>query len=187
MDIDFLVKYLTDFSELIIPDDLVLNQLVEIKEALVSAHSKGNKGLIFGNGGSAAIASHFSVDLTKNASVRCLNFNESDLITCFSNDYGFENWIAKAVEFYGDEGDVLIVISSSGKSKNMINATTAAKAKKFSKIVTLSGFEENNPLRISGDINLWVNSKAYNFVENLHQIWLLALVDLVIGDREYSA
>ena len=187
MDKDFLVKYLTDFSELIIPDDLVLNQLVEIKEALVSAHSKGNKGLIFGNGGSAAIASHFSVDLTKNASVRCLNFNESDLITCFSNDYGFENWIAKAVEFYGDEGDVLIVISSSGKSKNMINATTAARAKKFSKIVTLSGFEENNPLRISGDINLWVNSKAYNFVENLHQIWLLALVDLVIGDREYSA
>jgi len=187
MDKDFLNKYLTDFSELIIPDDLVLNQLVEIKEALVSAHSKGNKGLIFGNGGSAAIASHFSVDLTKNASVRCLNFNESDLITCFSNDYGFENWIAKAVEFYGDEGDVLIVISSSGKSKNMINATTAAKAKKFSKIVTLSGFEENNPLRISGDINLWVNSKAYNFVENLHQIWLLALVDLVIGDREYSA
>ncbi len=187
MDKDFLNKYLTDFSELIIPDDLVLNQLVEIKEALVSAHSKGNKGLIFGNGGSAAIASHFSVDLTKNASVRCLNFNESDLITCFSNDYGFENWIAKAVEFYGDQGDVLIVISSSGKSKNMINATTAAKAKKFSKIVTLSGFEENNPLRISGDINLWVNSKAYNFVENLHQIWLLALVDLVIGDREYSA
>ncbi|MAS58949.1 MAG: phosphoheptose isomerase [Gammaproteobacteria bacterium] len=187
MDKDFLNKYLTDFSELIIPDDLVLNQLVEIKEALVSAHSKGNKGLIFGNGGSAAIASHFSVDLTKNASVRCLNFNESDLITCFSNDYGFENWIAKAVEFYGDQGDVLIVISSSGKSKNMINATTAARAKKFSKIVTLSGFEENNPLRISGDINLWVNSKAYNFVENLHQIWLLALVDLVIGDREYSA
>ena len=187
MDKDFLNKYLRDFSELIIPDDLVLNQLVEIKEALVSAHSKGNKGLIFGNGGSAAIASHFSVDLTKNASVRCLNFNESDLITCFSNDYGFENWIAKAVEFYGDQGDVLIVISSSGKSKNMINATTAAKAKKFSKIVTLSGFEENNPLRISGDINLWVNSKAYNFVENLHQIWLLALVDLVIGDREYSA
>ena len=137
MDKDFLVKYLTDFSELIIPDDLVLNQLVEIKEALVSALSIGNKGLIFGNGGSAAIASHFSVDLTKNASVRCLNFNESDLITCFSNDYGFENWIAKAVEFYGDQGDVLIVISSSGQSKNMINATLSARTKKFSKIVIL--------------------------------------------------
>ena len=133
MDKDFLVKYLTDFSELIIPDDLVLNQLVEIKEALVSAHSKGNKGLIFGNGGSAAIASHFSVDLTKNASVRCLNFNESDLITCFSNDYGFEKWIAKTIEFYGDKGDLLILISSSGKSLNMINAANAAKKFKFSR------------------------------------------------------
>ena len=91
MDKDFLNKYLLDFSELMRPDDLILDQLIEIKEALIDASSKGNKGLIFGNGGSAAIASHFSVDLTKNASVRCLNFNESDLITCFANDYGFEN------------------------------------------------------------------------------------------------
>ena len=187
MDKDFLNKYLLDFSELMKPDDLILDQLVEIKKALIDANSKGHKGLIFGNGGSAAIASHFSVDLTKNASIRCLNFNESDLITCFANDYGFENWVAKAVEFYGDQGDLLIVISSSGQSKNMINATESARTKKFSKIVTLSGFAEDNPLRASGDINLWVNSKAYNYVENLHQIWLLALVDLVIGNKEYSA
>ena len=187
MDKDFLKKYLLDFSELMRPDDLILDQLIEIKEALIDASSKGNKGLIFGNGGSAAIASHFSVDLTKNASIRCLNFNESDLITCFANDYGFENWVAKAVEFYGDQGDVLIVISSSGQSKNMINATASARAIKFSKIVTFSGFVEDNPLSQSGDINLWVNSRAYNFVENIHQIWLLALVDLIIGDKEYSA
>ena len=187
MDKDFLNKYFSDFSELMRPNDFILDQLVEIKQALIDANSKGNKGLIFGNGGSAAIASHFSVDLTKNASLRCLNFNESDLITCFANDYGFENWVAKAVEFYGDQGDVLIVISSSGQSKNMINATSSARTKKFSKIVTLSGFEADNPLRKTGDINLWVNSRVYNYVENLHQIWLLALVDLVIGDKEYSA
>ena len=59
--------------------------------------------------------------------------------------------------------------------------------KSFQEIVTLSGFEEDNLLRKSGDINLWVNSRAYNFVENIHQIWLLALVDLIIGDKEYSA
>ena len=187
MDKDFLNKYLLELSELMRPDDFILDQLVEIKQTLIDAHSKGNKGLIFGNGGSAAIASHFSVDLTKNASIRCSNFNESDLITCFANDYGFENWVAKAVEFYGDQGDVLIVISSSGQSKNMINATSSARTKKFSKIVTLSGFEADNPLRKTGDINLWVNSRAYNYVENLHQIWLLAIVDLVIGNKEYSA
>ena len=56
--------------------------------------------MIFGNGGSAAIASHFSVDLTKNAGVRCTNYNESDLLTCFANDFGYEKWVEKAIEFY---------------------------------------------------------------------------------------
>ena len=141
--------------------------------------------MIFGNGGSAAIASHVSVDLTKNAGIRCSNYNEADLITCFSNDYGYERWIEKAIDFYSDDNDVLILISSSGKSQNMINACKAAKSKKISKIITLTGHEQNNPLSKLGDINFWINSKAYNFVENVHQVWLLAICDLIIGKREY--
>ena len=89
--------------------------------------------MIFGNGGSAAIASHASVDLTKNANIRAVNFNEADLITCFSNDYGYEKWIEKAIDFYADDKDVLILISSSGKSVNMINACKAARSKKYQK------------------------------------------------------
>ena len=187
MDKDFLNKYLSDFSELMRPDDLILDQLIEIKQALIDANAKGNKGLIFGNGGSAAIASHFSVDLTKNAGLRCVNFNEADLITCFANDYGYERWVEKAVDFYGDEGDLLIVISSSGSSKNMLNGVKAARKGNFKAVVTLSGFAEDNPLRQLGDLNLWINSRAYNFVENIHQVWLLAIVDLIIGKREYSS
>ena len=145
------------------------------------------KILIFGNGGSAAMASHFSVDLTKNAKLRCVNFNEADLITCFANDYGFDCWVEKAVEFYGDEGDLLIVISSSGCSENMVNGVRAARNQNFRAVVTFSGFEQGNPLYQLGDITLWVDSKAYNFVENMHQVWLLAMVDLIIGAREYSA
>ena len=72
------------------------------------------------------MASHFSVDLTKTAKIRCVNFNESDLITCFANDYGYKEWVRKAVEFYGDKGDVGIFISSSGKSPNIINGCYAA-------------------------------------------------------------
>ena len=145
------------------------------------------KVIIFGNGGSAAIASHFSVDLTKNAKLRCLNFHDAALITCFANDYGFEHWIEKAIDFYGEEGDMLIVISSSGRSQNMLNAVNSARSANFSSVVTCSGFSEDNPLNKLGDVNLWVDSKAYNYVENTHQIWLLALVDLLIGKREYSA
>ena len=184
---EFLITYLNDFSDLVKPNENVVDQLKKIAHLLKTIHSDGKKTLVFGNGGSAAIASHFSVDLTKNASLRCVNFNEADLITCFANDYGFERWVEKAVGFYGDEGDLLIVISSSGNSENMLNGVKAARNGNFRAVVTLSGFAENNPLHQLGDINLWVDSKAYNFVENIHQVWLLAIVDLIIGSREYSA
>ena len=184
---EFLTSYLNDFSDLVKPDKKTINQLLEVAVLLKEIHSQKKKVIIFGNGGSAAISSHFSVDLTKNAGLRCINCNEADLITCFSNDYGYERWVEKAVDFYGDEGDLLIVISSSGSSKNMLNGVKAARNGNFRAVVTLTGFAENNPLRQLGDINLWINSRAYNFVENIHQIWLLAIVDFIIGDREYSA
>ena len=186
-DHEFIKSYLEDLSSTLQPNNQVIEKLIKVRDLLVDATDKNKKILIFGNGGSAAIASHFSVDLTKNARLRCLNFNEADLITCFSNDYGFEHWVEKAVDFYGDDGDVLIVISSSGSSKNMINAVNAARNGNFSSVVTLSGFSQDNPLNQLGDVNLWIDSKAYNFVECIHQIWLLAIVDLVIGEREYSA
>ena len=184
---EFLISYLNDFSNLVKPDENIVDQLEKVADLLKAVQSEEKKALIFGNGGSAAMASHFSVDLTKNAGLRCVNCNEADLITCFANDYGFEHWVEKAVDFYGDKGDLLIVISSSGSSKNMLNGVKAARNGNFRAVVTLSGFAENNPLRQLGDINLWINSRAYNFVENIHQIWLLAIVDLIIGNREYSA
>ena len=186
-DHQFIKTYIKDFSNLLTPNDILINQLIEVRDVILEAKNNNKKILIFGNGGSAAIASHVSVDMTKNAKLRCLNFNEAGLITCFSNDYGFEHWVEKAVDFYGDEGDVLIVISSSGCSENMLNAVKAARIGNFSSVITLSGFSENNPLNKLGNINLWVDSNAYNFVENIHQIWLLTIVDLLIGKREYSA
>ena len=186
-DRQFIKNYLQDFIELLQPNDELIEELVKVRNLLLEVSSKNKKVLIFGNGGSAAIASHFSVDLTKNAKLRCVNFNEAALITCFSNDFGFEHWVEKAIDFYGDEGDLLIVISSSGRSQNMLNGVKAARNGHFKSVVTLSGFAEDNPLNQLGDINLWLDSKAYNFVENIHQAWLLTIVDLVIGKREYSA
>jgi len=182
---DFIKKYLNDLSSLIIPDEEVLENILKVKDVLVNTSKNNGKVMIFGNGGSAAISSHVSVDLTKNAKIRSLNFNEADLITCFSNDYGYERWIEKAIDFYSEDKDSLILISSSGKSANMLNACKAAKNNKISKIITLTGHEKNNPLSKEGDINLWINNKAYNFIENTHQIWLLTVCDLIIGKREY--
>ena len=185
-DKDFVKSYLEDFSTLVRPSDEIIKKIVIAKNALTQVKKNNAKIMIFGNGGSAAIASHASVDLTKNANIRAVNFNEADLITCFSNDYGYEKWIEKAIDFYADDKDVLILISSSGKSMNMINACKAARSKKISKVITFTGNDINNPLSKLGDINFWINSKAYNFIENTHQVWLLTIVDLIIGKREYD-
>ena len=185
-NVNFLQNYLIDFSNLIKPNKNIVDKLIEVKNIFLKTSRKKGKILIFGNGGSAAIASHVSVDLTKNAKIRSVNFNESDLITCFSNDYGYERWIEKAVDFYADKNDTLVLISSSGKSKNMINACKAARRKKI-KVISLTGHIKNNPLSKIADLSLWIDSKAYNFVENTHQIWLLTICDLIIGKREYPA
>ena len=186
-DQQFLKSYLSDLSDQLKSSGEAIDKLIQVRDLLLEINNSDKKTLIFGNGGSAAMASHFSVDLTKNAKLRCVNYNEADLITCFANDYGFEHWVEKAVDFYGDAGDLLIVVSSSGSSENMLNGIKAARKSNFRAVVTFSGFTKDNPLQQLGDINLWVESKAYNFIENIHQIWLLAVVDLIIGSREYSA
>jgi D-sedoheptulose 7-phosphate isomerase len=160
--------------------------LVKASEKIKAISKAGNKLIIAGNGGSAAIASHVSVDFTKAAGIRAINFNEADLLTCFANDYGYERVFEKAVDFYGDAGDLLILISSSGSSKNVVNVAKRAKELSIS-VITFSGFNSDNPLRQLGDFNFWVDSKAYNIVEMTHHIWLLAIVDYIIGDIEYSA
>ncbi len=134
------------------------------------------KVLIVGNGGSAAMASHVTVDFLKVAQIRAVNFNDSDLITCFANDYGYENWVSNALENYGDRGDLLIAISSSGMSQNILNAVHKAREMGL-KCITFSGFKPDNNLNGLGDINFWVPSSKYNVVEMVHHIWLLALVD----------
>jgi D-sedoheptulose 7-phosphate isomerase len=124
------------------------------------------------------MSSHVSVDLTKMCTIRAVNLNEADLLTCFSNDYGYENRVQKALYFYADKGDLLICISSSGQSKNIINGAKFAK-KIGCKVVTLTGFDNKNKVRKIGHINLWLNSKNYNLIEMTHHIWLLSIVDFI--------
>lgn len=176
---NYILNYLKTYKGFIDQTENISTELIEIKKSILKVSKNGKKLIIIGNGGSSAIASHVSVDFTKSCGVRAINFNESDLLTCFSNDFGYEHAFAKAIEMYMDKGDLLIAISSSGKSKNILNACDAAKKLSPEKIVTLSGFNSNNPLKKLGDINLFINSDQYNFVENIHQFWLLLIVDML--------
>ena len=184
-DRKFIEEYFARYRSALLLTD-VSEKLIHLKEELKKVKFAGNKVLVAGNGASAAIASHITVDLTKQAGVRTVNFNEADLITCLANDYGYENWVSKAIEFYIDPGDLVILISSSGTSKNIVNAAEYAKSKDY-KVVTFSGFDKNNALKLVGDLNFWVDSHAYNIVENTHQIWLLMVCVMIVGQIEYPA
>lgn len=155
-----------------------IEDLEQAAQLILECSGRKGKVILVGNGGSAAMASHVSVDLTKAASVRAINFNEADLLTCLANDYGYERWVAEALNAYADSNDLVCLISSSGTSMNIINGAKQARQMELS-LITFSGFQSSNPLRSLGDLNFWVNSRCYNTVEMTHHIWLLALVDYI--------
>lgn len=143
-------------------------------------HARGDKMMLIGNGGSAAIASHMSEDFSKAAGIRALSFNDAPTLTCLGNDFGYEHVFEKQVEWFARKGDMLVAISSSGKSPNILKAVAAARAIGTS-VVTLSGFEPSNPLRTSGDLNFYLPSSQYGFVEAGHLALLSAVVDFAMG------
>lgn len=134
------------------------------------------KVILVGNGGSAAIASHIAVDYWKNGKVRAMAFNDASLLTCVSNDLGHEELFRKPVEMFADAGDLLICISSSGNSRNIINAARMG-LKRGCKVITCSGFSADNTLRTLGHVNFWVPSGAYGHVEITHELILHAILD----------
>ena len=160
---------------------------IDLIYKLIKDTSK-NKGTIYlaGNGGSASTASHISTDLTKNAKVKATTFNDVNLITCFSNDYGYENWLKAAVKYYVKSNDLVILLSVSGESKNLINAANLCKKRKI-KLITITGANKKNSLSKKGIINYWINSKAYNIVETVQMLILVSIVDKIIGRSEYSS
>ncbi len=170
-------KYFSTIKKQLHSVDFV--QLNNAINTVIKADQLKRKIIFVGNGGSASIAGHLTVDFTNAVGIRSINFNDPGIITCFSNDYGYENWVSKALDCYADSGDVLVLISSSGQSKNMLVGADKAKSLGLD-IITLTGFSFDNPLRKLGDTNFWVDSDKYNIVEMTHHIWLLAIADYII-------
>tara|TARA_Y100000768_G_C23956161_1_gene672914 strand:+ start:904 stop:1446 length:543 start_codon:yes stop_codon:yes gene_type:complete len=174
-------SFLKQYEESI-QKDIDVNMLLSAAKLIKKMVNNNGKIILAGNGGSAAMSSHVAVDFTKNASIRSINFNEADLITCFANDYGYENWITKALEFYSEPNDLVVLISSSGSSMNVVNAAEYCNQNNID-LITLSGFSKDNSLKKLGNINFWVDSKEYNVVEMVHHIILLLLVDGFINEN----
>jgi D-sedoheptulose 7-phosphate isomerase len=146
------------------------------------AHAAGNKLIFVGNGGSSSIASHMATDYSKNGDVRAMTLNDSSMLTCLGNDLGYERVFSKQIELYARPDDLVIAISSSGRSANILNAVQAARAAKCA-IVTFSGFTPDNPLRRLGDINFYIDADRYGFVEIGHLTICHAILDFICGLR----
>jgi D-sedoheptulose 7-phosphate isomerase len=144
------------------------------------AHEAGNKVMFIGNGGSAGIASHMAIDHCKNGNIRGVAFNDAAALTCLSNDYSYEDAFARQIGFHGRSGDVLVAISSSGKSANILKAVEQARAIGCV-CITYSGFDAQNPLRRKGDVNLFVDAREYGFVEVAHLALCHAILDFHCG------
>jgi len=183
-DADFIEKHFMDYAHTLFEIDYSA-KLVKLRDLCRSVCEKGGKMIFAGNGGSSSIASHAATDFTKQSKVRTVCFNDHNLISGFSNDYGQEHWIEKCIDAYADPDDAVVLISSSGRSDNVINAANIARQKGLS-VVTFSGFDSENPLRQLGDENFWVNSRNYNVTEAVHAVLICCVVDMLIGKAEYA-
>lgn len=132
-----------------------------------------------GNGGSSAIASHMTADFMKNGGMRTYSLYDNAVSTCMGNDYGYECVFSRPLDFLGQENDLLVAISSSGNSKNIVNAIKIAAAKGM-EIITFTGFTEDNQSKQLGKINVYVPSMKYGIVESIHNLMLQQVVDLIM-------
>ena len=154
--------------------------LEKVARFIIEHGAKGKKLMFIGNGASAAISSHMSTDFCKNAGIRAMAFNDGALLTCMGNDFGYEHVFEKPIEMLANREDILVAISSSGQSENILLGVHAARRKEC-RVLTLSGFKADNPLRSMGDYNFYVPAAEYAFVEVLHHSICHCILNCIIS------
>ncbi|HFD31164.1 MAG TPA: SIS domain-containing protein [Gammaproteobacteria bacterium] len=151
----------------------------DVVQKLLDVRSSKSHVYVVGNGGSASIASHMTIDLLNMSKIKAHTLFDYSTITCISNDYGYENVFSRPLDTLLDEDDILFAISSSGKSSNIINAVNIAQMK-GAYVLTLSGFSGDNPLRKLGTQNIWLDSCDYGVVEIGHAFVLHNIADRLV-------
>jgi D-sedoheptulose 7-phosphate isomerase len=143
---------------------------------LRKCHESGGVVHLVGNGGSAAIVAHVQNDLMKAAGIRALVHQDVPLLTAYANDEGYPQSVAGPLTTWLGRHDVLIIVSSSGMSDNIIAAAELAH-ERGAKVITFSGFEPSNTLRGLGYVNFYAPLGQYGFVELTHAALLHYLTD----------
>ena len=146
----------------------------------MAAGNKHDNIFLIGNGASASMASHIAADLCKNARLSTEVFSDSSLLTAVANDVGTDHLFAVPLQRRGKKGDILVTISSSGKSRNILEAVKTAR-KIGMKVITFSAMKPDNPLCKLGDLNFYVRADTFGLAESAHAVLLHYWVDMVSG------
>lgn len=163
-----------------------INHLIKNLADLLINNSDVRRRIMFiGNGGSAGIAMHALADYANAGDFETMDFYGPALLTCMSNDYGYENVFTRPIELFAKKDDILFAISSSGKSPNIITAAKTA-INLGCYVVTFSGFSADNLLRRIGNLNFYTPSSHYGFVELAHQTLIHCILDLFIRNKIYE-
>tara|TARA_X000000950_G_scaffold242417_1_gene296764 strand:+ start:4468 stop:5019 length:552 start_codon:yes stop_codon:yes gene_type:complete len=171
---NFIKKYESNFVSIL--KKIQKKDILNLCNQILDVKKKKSKIMIFGNGAGASIASHFANDLTNTSGIRAMSYDNTAQITCLSNDYLFQNWVKKIINFYANNNDLVILLSASGNSKNMINAAKFCKKKKIN-YFSITGFKKQNKLNLNSSNKIWINSLSYNYVEMSQLFILLSIVD----------
>lgn len=148
---------------------LCANKMNEVKK-------KGGRAFFCGNGASATMAEHMSHDWFQNAEIDTYSCSETSHITAISNDISYEDVFCYRVKRILGKEDMIVTISSSGNSPNVIKALEAAKAN-GAFCVTFSGMKETNKSRTLGDVNFYVPLNTYGLVESSHAVLIHMMLD----------
>lgn len=152
-------------------------------ENILSVDNSGGKIMFIGNGANAGIASHIAADLSKNTNIPAMSFNDPVMLTASANDCGVENMFSVPIKVFAKSGDILIALSSSGNSPNIIKGIKTAR-EMGSKVITLTGFNSENPIRKMGYINFYSPSNSYALTEVTHHAVCHSLVNCIIEKRK---
>jgi len=160
-------------------DEIEFSHGIEVVSKLIISQVESDRKIMFiGNGASASISSHMAADFLRNGGMQALAFNDSALLTCISNDYGYEHVFEKPIEIFSQKEDIIFAISSSGESENIVRGVNTARLKECS-VITLSGFKDDNRLCTMGDINFYVSSGKYGLVEVIHHSICHCILDTI--------
>lgn len=157
-----------------------LNNELAVAFAKLIWERKSTGGTVYfaGNGASNTIADHASLDYMSQTGVRTHTISNPSVLTAFSNDFSYEKALRRFLQIQFHDTDLLVVVSSSGNSENVVLAADYVQSA-GGKVVAFTGFNQNNRLAAIADLNFYVESDVYNVVESVHNAWLASICDLL--------